>query len=142
MIVSGRELDILLKLRDGEELGTLLHAKNEPMLARKRWLANQLKVSGKLTIDDGACQVLLKNDASLLAVGVTEVNGSFKRGELVACVDNAGTEIARGLINYNADEVKKLKRQPSSRIETILGYRDEPELINKDNMVLTAVKPR
>ena len=137
LIVSGRESDILLKLRDGEAIGTLLHAENEPMLARKRWLANQLKVSGKLTIDDGARRVLLQNDASLLAVGVTAVSGTFKRGELVACVDAQGAEVARGLINYNAEEVTRLKGHPSSSIEEILGYRDEPELINKDNMVLT-----
>ncbi len=137
LIASGQLPDVLLRLRVGDDIGTLLEAKNEPLLARKQWLANQLTVCGQLTIDAGACRVLQRNNSSLLAVGVTAVSGKFKRGELVACVDDGGNEIARGLINYNADEVEKLKRQPSSKIEEILGYRDEPELIDRDNMVLT-----
>ncbi len=136
LIASGQSEDVLLRLRAGDCIGTLLEANKEPLLARKQWLANQLKICGQLTIDAGACSVLLQNNSSLLAVGVTAVSGKFMRGELVACVDEQGNEIARGLVNYNANEVAKLKRQPSRKIEEILGYRNEPELIDRDNMVL------
>lgn len=137
LIAAGQQQDVLLRVRAGEPIGTLLEARNEPLLARKQWLANQLKVRGQLTIDAGARRVLLENNASLLAVGITAVSGDFKRGELVACVDEQQSEIARGLVNYSADEIDKLKQQPSNKIQAILGYSGEPELIDRDNMVVT-----
>ncbi len=137
LIAAGQQQDVLLRVRAGEPIGTLLEARSEPLLARKQWLANQLKVRGQLTIDAGARRVLLENNASLLAVGITAVSGDFKRGELVACVDEQQSEIARGLVNYSADEIDKLKQQPSNKIQAILGYSGEPELIDRDNMVVT-----
>ncbi|MEM7293756.1 MAG: glutamate 5-kinase [Pseudomonadota bacterium] len=137
VIASGRLDNVLQRLRDGDALGTLLEASSEPLLARKQWLANQLKVSGQVTIDAGARRVLVENNRSLLAVGVVAVSGEFKRGELVSCIDTENREVARGLINYSADEVDLLKQQPSNRIEAILGYRNEPELIDRDNLVIT-----
>lgn len=136
IIASGREPDALIRLKQGEALGTMLTSGKAPLVARKQWLANQIKISGRLHLDTGACKVLLESGSSLLAVGVTRVEGDFKRGEMVACINPQNREIARGLINYNDEETRLLKGQASNKIEEILGYKDEPELINRDNMAL------
>lgn len=136
LIASGREEDVLLRIRKGENLGTLLLPTREPIAARKQWLANRLKVSGRLHIDAGAAEVLREAARSLLSVGVVEVEGSFARGDLVACVGPDGREVARGLINYSAAEVAVIRGQPTSKIEELLGYVDKPELIHRDNLVL------
>jgi glutamate 5-kinase len=106
------------------------------LAARKQWLASQLQVRGRLTLDDGAVRVLRESGRSLLPVGVTNVEGEFARGELVACVDAHGTPVARGLTNYGAAEARRIAGQPSHRIEALLGYVDEPELIHRDNLVV------
>lgn len=136
IIASGREQNVLLRLQQGEALGTMLTSDKAPLLARKQWLANQLKARGTLQLDEGACKVLRNQGSSLLAVGVTQVKGNFKRGEMVICLSPEQQEVARGLTNYNSEEIARLKGQPSSKIEEILGYIDEPELINRDNMVV------
>ncbi|MBL1261485.1 MAG: glutamate 5-kinase [Thiotrichaceae bacterium] len=137
IIASGREPDVLAKIADGEQLGTLVVPAAEPLVARKQWLASQLNLSGKLVLDDGAVEVLKHSGGSLLAVGVVLVEGDFHRGDVVACVDRRGTEVARGLVNYSAEESKKIRGQPSEQIEVLLGYVDESELIHRDNLVLT-----
>jgi len=136
IIVSGREPEVLLKISAGEVVGTLLNPARPPLAARKRWLAGHLKVRGKLTLDAGASQVLSRLGRSLLAVGVTAVSGRFVRGELVACIDQEGREIARGLVNYSDSDTRRIKGHPSDRIEELLGYVYEPELIHRDNLVL------
>ena len=136
VISPGRDADVLLKLRQGEDVGTLLVADQIPVSARKQWLAGHLQVKGKLVIDDGAVAVLKQAGRSLLAVGVRDVQGSFVRGEVVACVDSSGKEIARGLVNYNHDEVRRVMGMASEKIEQVLGYVDEPELMHRDNLVL------
>lgn len=136
VIAGGREPQVLARLAQGEELGTLLLPGQEPEAARKRWLAGQLQVRGQLQLDDGAVRVLRQAGCSLLAVGVRGVGGNFRRGELVACVDPAGREVARGLVNYSADEARRIQGRPSSEIVEILGYVDEDELIHRDNLVL------
>jgi len=135
IIASGREADVLLRLQRGEQLGTRLQSDRPPLDARKQWLANQLQVSGQLSIDTGASTSLAGGSNSLLAIGVKAVTGEFHRGALVSCVDEGGGEVARGLVNYNSSEIKKLLGCHSSDIEALLGYIDEPELINRDNMV-------
>lgn len=137
IIASGRETDVLLRLRDGEHLGTMLTSEQAPQDARKRWLSNQLRVQGTITLDAGAIKNLEERGSSLLAVGVTHCEGHFQRGELVACVDAQNVEHARGLINYSADETRKLLGQSSNKIAAVLGYEGEPELIHRDNMVLS-----
>ncbi len=107
-----------------------------PLAAHKQWLAGHLQLRGKLVLDEGAIKVLKTAGKSLLAVGVTGVEGRFGRGEVVACVDSNGREVARGLVNYPAEEVKRLLGQSSDHIEKILGYVAEPELIHRDNMVV------
>ena len=106
------------------------------MAARKQWLASHLKVSGELHLDEGAVKVLKTSGKSLLPVGVTSVTGNFIRGEMVACLAPDGSEVARGLVNYNALEAAKIKGQATHAIEQILGYIDEPELIHRDNLVV------
>ncbi|MDR9436091.1 MAG: glutamate 5-kinase [Thiohalophilus sp.] len=136
VIASGREEQVLIRLRAGEALGSLLYAEQAPLAARKQWLAGHLQMRGRLELDAGAVRVLQQSGRSLLAVGVRDVSGDFVRGEMVACVNPDGREVARGLVNYNADEVRRIMGEPSEAIESILGYIDEPELIHRDNMVL------
>ena len=136
VIAGGREPAVLRRLAAGEPLGTFLRAAQEPEAARKRWLAGHLQVNGRLVLDDGAVKVLQQSGSSLLAVGVKTVEGRFRRGELVSCVDGSGHEVARGLVNYAADEARRIIGHPSSAIEGILGYVDEEELIHRDNLVL------
>lgn len=136
VIVSGRKTEVLLGIYKGEELGTLLLADQVPVNARKQWLASHLRVHGKLIIDAGALKALQQSGSSLLAVGVKEVKGEFMRGEVVDCVDESDCIIARGLVNYSADETRIIKGHASERIEALLGYVGEPELIHRDNLVL------
>lgn len=135
LIASGREPNALLRLcLEGEVLGTLLVAGNTPMAARKQWLADHLQLAGKLMLDEGAVQAL-RDGKSLLPIGVCDVEGEFGRGAVVACVGPSGDEIARGLVNYPAVEIRRILRQPSHQIEALLGYVDEPEVIHRDNLV-------
>ena len=136
LIASGRQPDILTALAAGEPHGTLLLPEQGPLVARKQWLAGHLQIRGRLFLDPGAVQVLRQSGSSLLTVGVNAVEGAFSRGEVVACIDPSGNEIARGLANYSADETRRLLGKPSHEIEAILGYVNEPELIHRDNLVL------
>ncbi len=136
VIAAGREENVLLKVAEGETIGTLFIPDTELLLARKQWLAGHLQLRGRLTLDAGAVKVLREAGKSLLPVGVKGVSGDFGRGEMVSCIDESGIEVARGLANYSALETHKLLGQPSHRIEEILGYVDEPELIHRDNLVL------
>jgi glutamate 5-kinase len=136
VIASGLHDGVLTRVAAGEAVGTLLVPNQEPDQARKRWLAGHLQVRGRLTLDEGAIRVLREQGRSLLAVGVRAVSGEFSRGEVVSCVDAAGKEVARGLVNYSAQETRRIMGQPSSRIAEILGYVDDAELIHRDNLVL------
>lgn len=136
VIVGGRNQNILTAVADGDDVGTLLTARQQPLAARKQWLAGQLQVKGQLQLDDGAVKVLAEQGRSLLAVGVTGVKGRFTRGDLVSCIDAEGREIARGLVNYSAGEADLIKGQSTESIADILGYLEDDELIHRDNMVI------
>ncbi|MBU6955329.1 glutamate 5-kinase [Hahella sp. HN01] len=136
VIVGGRIDSVLTRLRNGDELGTLLLPDQERWVARKQWLAGHLKTRGRLVLDDGAVRVLTQQGRSLLPVGVKSVDGGFQRGEMVSCYDLQGNEVARGLVNYDADEAVRIVGVASEKIESILGYINEPELIHRDNLVL------
>jgi glutamate 5-kinase len=138
VILSGKQPDNLRRLAAGQAVGTLLWPDTKPINARQQWLAGHLKPKGELVLDDGAVRVIREQGRSILPVGVIHVAGQFSRGELVVCLDTAGREVARGLINYNAEEAAQIKGQASSDIEAVLGYVDEPELIHRDNLVVTA----
>ena len=136
-IASGRRPNVLKDILNGDSVGTRLDPQQAPLAARKRWMAGQVQLRGRLQIDDGAARVLRQDGRSLLAVGVRQVQGSFSRGALVCCVNSEGREVARGLVNYSADEVRRIMGSPSERISDLLGYVDEPELIHRDNMVVS-----
>ncbi|WP_421866905.1 glutamate 5-kinase [Motiliproteus sp.] len=136
VIVGGRESDVLMRLRQGESLGTLLTPDCEPQAARKQWLAGHLRAKGRLVLDAGAVQVLINSGRSLLPVGVKAVSGDFSRGEMVECVDEQGRVIARGLVNYGVAEAGRIVGKSSSQIEAVLGYMAEEELVHRDNLVL------
>ncbi|QQD17494.1 glutamate 5-kinase [Spongiibacter nanhainus] len=137
VIAGGRVDEVLTRLLAGEELGTLLRADQAPMAARKKWLAGQLRSQGTLQLDAGAVRVLRQQGRSLLAVGVTRVSGRFNRGDLVLCIGPDGEEVARGLVNYSADEAKKIAGVGSKDIAEVLGYIGDPELIHRDNLAVS-----
>jgi glutamate 5-kinase len=136
VIASGSLDDVITKVIAGQQVGSYLYANIEPIVARKRWLAGQLQVKGSVVLDVGAVNALKTSGKSLLAVGIKSVAGSFSRGELVSCMDEKGREVARGLVNYKAEEVELIKGRSSSQFENILGYADDDELIHRDNLVL------
>ncbi len=136
VIANGREADVMPRLARGEALGTLLISQTPPLSARKQWLADHLQLSGKLILDAGAVKALSEGK-SLLPIGVTEVQGEFERGAAIACLSAQGLEVARGLANYGSSDSRRIARRPSAEIEGILGYIDEPELIHRDNLILS-----
>lgn len=142
VIASGHEANVLVRLIQGEAIGTQLMTKTLKVTARKQWLANHLQTHGKITLDEGAVKALTVEGKSLLPIGVTNTTGNFERGEVVNCIDLEGREIARGLVNYSAMETQKILRCPSSEIESILGYVDELELIHRNNLVLLETLPK
>lgn len=136
VIASGREVDPILRLAHGEVVGTLLLSQTPALAARKQWLADHLKLAGALQLDDGAVNAL-KSGKSLLPIGVVTVSGEFERGAAVACISPTGTEIARGLSNYGSGEARLIARKATAEIESILGYIEEPEIIHRDNLILS-----
>ena len=137
VIAWGREPDALLRLTQGEAIGTLLVAQTQKQQARKQWMADHLQLRGSVTIDDGAVSKLKGDGSSLLPIGMTGVDGDFSRGEVIAILDGHGQEVARGLANYAAAEARLLCRKPSSQMSELLGYAAEPEMVHRDNLVLS-----
>ena len=138
VIAHGRSRDVLLKLARGESVGTLLTADLAPLDARKRWIAEQLRAKGELCVDLGARHAIIHRGVSLLPAGVTDATGAFRRGDMVRVLDPDGVEIAKGLANYDAVEVRKLIGRKSADIASVLGYVDEPEVVHRDNLVVSA----
>ena len=136
IIASGREDDVLLRVRRGEQVGTLLTPERSPMAARKQWIAGHLQARGTLVLDAGAVKALQERGKSLLPAGVIGLSGDFTRGEMVLMADESGNVIARGLVNYSAEESSKLMGRPSADIGVLLGYVSEEELVHRDNLVL------
>ncbi len=136
VIAGGRDANNLTRIYAADNIGSLLFTENKADSAHKQWLAGHLQMRGTLTIDEGAEKVLNKSGSSLLSVGIKNVNGQFNRGEMVSCVSLDGKQIACGLVNYNADEIRRLMGKPSSQIKDILGYINEDEIIHRDNLVL------
>lgn len=136
VIASGREPDVLIRLARGESIGTSFAAATAVLTARKQWLADHLQMKGRIVVDDGAARALASGGRSLLPIGVVGVQGEFQRGDVVACVDSGGRDIARGLVNYSSAQTRQIARRPTAEIESILGFIEEPELIHRDNLVL------
>ncbi len=138
VVASGREANVLKRLANGELVGTQFNAPSQRLAARKQWMADHLQLRGQVRLDAGATRALLKDGKSLLPIGVVEVTGEFERGEVIAVLDTEGNEIARGLINYSSSEARRIMRKPSSEIEAVLGFIEEPELVHRSNLVLSA----
>ena len=137
VIAWGREPDALIRLKNGESIGTLLVAPTQKTRARKQWIADHLQMRGAVWVDAGAATKLSEEGKSLLPIGMFQVDGEFSRGDVIAVRDKQGVEIARGLANYASAEARLMCRKPSSEIEALLGYVAEPEMLHRDNMVLT-----
>ena len=135
IIANGRQPDVVAQIAAGVPLGTFLQTHRRPQSARKQWLASLLHAQGKLVLDDGAVRGVSDQGRSLLPIGVVSVSGDFQRGDLVSCIDSAGRERARGLVNYSSEEARVLAGKGSADIESVLGYRGEEELIHRDNLV-------
>lgn len=136
VVASGREPNVLVRLQQGESIGTLFTSSHSRVAARKQWLLGHVQLAGKVRVDEGAARALTEKHASLLPVGCTGVEGHFHRGELVAVVDADGKEIARGLMNYSSEETAKLLQTDSEHIHEKLGYAHEEELIHRDNLAV------
>lgn len=136
VIAWGREDNVLTRLAQGEAIGTQLTAQMAQLTARKQWMADHLQTAGRIVLDDGAVMKLTAEGKSLLPIGVVDVSGSFGRGDVITCVDGSGRPIARGITNYASSETRRIMRKPSTEIEAILGFVEEPELIHRDNLVL------
>ena len=137
VIAWGREPDALIRLCKGEPIGTLLVAQTQKQQARKQWMADHLQLRGAVTVDPGAASKLLAEGKSLLAIGMTHIEGDFSRGDVIAIRDVSGLEIARGLANYASAEARLICRKPSSEFEGLLGYIAESEFVHRDNLILT-----
>lgn len=138
IIASGREERVLTRLAGGEMIGTQLNPSSTVRHARKQWIADHLRASGALILDDGAATALIAKHTSLLPVGVVRVEGSFKRGDVVSCLNGLGTEVARGLVNYPSEDAARICRAHTEEIVARLGYMEQPEMIHRDNMVVLA----
>jgi len=137
VIAWGREPDALIRLCKGEPIGTLLVAQTQKQQARKQWMADHLQLRGAVTVDPGAASKLQAEGKSLLAIGMTHVEGDFSRGDVIAIRDVDGLEIARGLANYASAEARLICRKSSSEFEALLGYVAESEFVHRDNLILT-----
>ena len=137
VIAWGREPDALLRLCQGDNMGTLLVAQTAKQQARKQWMADHLQLRGSVTVDAGAAHKVLTEGKSLLPIGMTGVAGDFSRGDVIAIKDEQGLEIARGLANYASAEARLLCRKPSHEYEALLGYSAEPEMVHRDNLILS-----
>ncbi|CAM8668061.1 ProB Glutamate 5-kinase [Comamonadaceae bacterium] len=137
VIAWGREPDALIRLTQGDAIGTLLIAQTQKNQARKQWMADHLQMRGAVVVDAGAAAKVRDEGKSLLPIGMLQVEGEFSRGDVIAVRDETGLEIARGLANYASAEARLLCRKPSAEFERLLGYAAEPEMVHRDNLVLT-----
>jgi glutamate 5-kinase len=136
VIAWGREPQALIRLTQGEAIGTLLVAQTQKMQARKQWIADHLQLRGSVTVDAGAARKVCDEGKSLLPIGMTTVQGDFSRGDVIAVRNTEGAEIARGLANYSSAEARLICRKASSEFEKLLGYTGEPEMVHRTNLIL------
>ena len=136
VITDGLIVDVITRLANNEALGTRLTHCEKPMSQRKQWLSGSVVSCGELVIDHGAEKKLLESGSSLLPIGVSAINGTFSRGDLISCVNSEGIEVARGLTNYNSDDASKIIGQTSEKLTSLLGYGGDEEIIHRDNLAL------
>lgn len=136
IIANGKNGSTLEDIFDGEEVGTLFLPSEESLSGRKHWIAFTLKSAGEIVIDDGAKKAITSSGKSLLPSGIKEVHGNFGVGESVSCVDENGTEVARGLTSYSAGDIRKIMGSKTSDVEGILGYKYSDEVIHRDDLAV------
>ena len=136
VIANGRRDNVLVDVLAGVDVGTLILAEGRAFDSRKRWIGWSASAAGRLALDAGACAAIQSDGRSLLAVGVAEVVGEFDKGDVVALCDPQGQEIARGLINYSAQEMRTIAGQPTDRIAELLGHCPYDEVVHRDNLVV------
>jgi len=137
IIASGQRDNILLDLSNDKDIGTFLQSREVKLVARKKWLTDNLESNGKIFIDHAAEKVLIHDGKNLLLAGVIKVTGNFDRGEVIQCFNELGGEVLKGLVNYNSEEVRKIIGLSSDKIESVLGYVNESSLIHRNNMIIT-----
>lgn len=136
LVANGKTQSIIKQIFSGNEIGTIFLPNNEMLSGKKRWIGYATNILGKLVVNYGAKKAILEKESSLLPIGVVEVINDFKKGEVVAILDENEREIARGIVNYNSDECKRIKGNHSDEITKILGYKDYDEIINRDNITI------
>lgn len=136
IIANGRQKDVLLKIIDGQDIGTLFVPKTAKLQARKRWLAFTSRLSGRIFVDQGAKDALIAKGKSLLPSGITKCEGKFEAGDAVSVIDSSNHELARGLVNYSSEQINQIKGKKTSEIGAILGHKDYDEVIHRDNLVV------
>ncbi len=137
IIASGKRKGVLTGILDGQEIGTLFLPAGEHLNSRKYWIAFTLRSRGKLVLDDGAKRALVEQGKSLLPSGILDVEGEFGVGDPVICVDQQGAILAKGLVNFSAQDVRKIMGLKTSKIQQVLGYKDYDEVIHRDNMAVS-----
>jgi glutamate 5-kinase len=138
VITDGRQPQNLIKALAGEEVGTQFSASSNPGRARKRWIAAGLAPSGKLYLDQGATRAILQGGKSLLAAGITRIEGDFDAQDAVVIYAATGEDIARGIVNYNSLDLKRIIGHRSEDIPSILGYAGADTVVHRDNLVIAA----
>ena len=136
IIADGRQANVLAGILSGQPIGTLFPAEGPAVGARKRWIGLTVHPQGKLTLDAGACRAIVEQGSSLLAVGVTAVAGDFQKGDILSLVDSSGHEMARGLSNYSAEEMRLIAGHSTAQFTQLLGHRPYDEVIHRDNLAL------
>jgi glutamate 5-kinase len=136
VVARGTKDGILHQILKGKEIGTLILSKGEALSSRKHWIAFNPKPKGDVIVDDGAKKAIIQKGKSLLPSGVVKIKGIFDRGDLVSCLGPRGKEFARGLVNYSATELEKIKGFRSDQIESTLGYKYSDEVIHRDDLVV------
>ncbi len=138
VIADGRQPNVIRGILEGNPIGTFFAPLKDRLTHKKHWIAYSLRKKGELVLDDGAVQAIVHRGKSLLSSGVVQVRGRFENGEMVACLDAAGTEWARGITNYSSQEIARIAGRKSAEIESILGYRIRDEIIHRDELVVVA----
>jgi glutamate 5-kinase len=140
VVCSGRKRDVLLRVAAGEPVGTLILA-GERLRGRKHWLAFTTRPRGELILDEGAARAVVERGRSLLPAGIAAVRGRFRVGDAVACADESGRELARGLVAYSAEEVERIKGLSARKIAQVLGYSNGDAVIHRDHLVVLDPPP-
>lgn len=136
ILASGRQPKVLAQIMAGKTVGTLFLAQGEAVSSRKRWIGTAAKPQGVLRLDGGACRAVVDTGSSLLPIGVVAVDGDFSAGDIVALADEQGGELARGLTNYSAADIRTIMRRPSEEIADLLGRRPYLEVVHRDNLAV------